>query len=189
MEPGAAVIYNVISIRQPWPWAIFNLDKDAENRSWNLPERYIGVPLLIHAGKSLDEAACRMLERDHGCNYATLKKLPRGGIVGALIFIGCTGSIGPESPWAEKGMRLQWWIGAAQGLPFHPCRGRLGFFSVEYPHEQAQTFEEKYVFGKASEMVGRFNATQKHLIKSFAERADAEYAAWNTLQLELAKKP
>ena len=159
------MIYNVISIRQPWPWAIFNLRKDAENRSWNLPERYIGVPLLIHAGKSLDEAACRMLERDYACSYATLKKLPRGGIVGALIFTGCSGCIGPESSWAEKGIRLQWWIGAVQELPFHQCRGRLGFFAADYPHAEAQAFEEKYVFGKAAAMVGHFQSEQNYRLR------------------------
>ena len=37
-----------LSLQPPWPYAIFHLEKDIENRNW--PTKYRG-PLLIHAGK------------------------------------------------------------------------------------------------------------------------------------------
>jgi len=40
----------IITIRQPWPFAMLTLGKDVENRSW--PTSYTG-PVLIHAGKAL----------------------------------------------------------------------------------------------------------------------------------------
>lgn len=32
-----------VSVRQPWAWLLLH-DKDVENRSWALPERYVGKP-------------------------------------------------------------------------------------------------------------------------------------------------
>lgn len=121
------MILPAISIMQPWPYAIFHLGKDCENRSWKLPKRFVGVPVLIHAGKTVDMLACAYLERDRDCCIPTRKNLPKGGIVGVVQFTGFTGCCGPDSEWAEKGLCLQWWIGAARELPFHPCKGRLVF--------------------------------------------------------------
>lgn len=39
----------MITVRQPWAWAIFHAGKDIENRTW----RYCG-PLLICAGRKTD---------------------------------------------------------------------------------------------------------------------------------------
>lgn len=47
--------FSVLSVMQPWPFAMFSLGKDVENRSWKLRQRYVGVPVLIHAGKKRDE--------------------------------------------------------------------------------------------------------------------------------------
>jgi ASCH domain len=41
----------VLTVRQPWAWAIFRAGKDIENRTWKT--NYRG-PLLIHAAGSLD---------------------------------------------------------------------------------------------------------------------------------------
>lgn len=42
-----------ITLRQPWPYAIFNLDKLIENRSWWW-SHLAGKDLAIHAGKEYD---------------------------------------------------------------------------------------------------------------------------------------
>ena len=42
-----------ISIRQPWAWAILYAGKDVENRTWQLPERFWGQDILLHAGQQL----------------------------------------------------------------------------------------------------------------------------------------
>ncbi|WP_371031254.1 hypothetical protein [Pseudoclavibacter sp. JSM 162008] len=44
----------VLTVRQPWAWAIIHGGKDVENRSRNLAGGYRG-PLAIHAGLSYDE--------------------------------------------------------------------------------------------------------------------------------------
>ena len=40
----------VLTVRQPWAWAIVNADKDVENRPRNIAGSYRG-PVAIHAGK------------------------------------------------------------------------------------------------------------------------------------------
>ncbi len=48
----------VISIKQPWAYAILNLGKDIENRTWTTPYR---GRLLIHASKSVCLGGMRFL--------------------------------------------------------------------------------------------------------------------------------
>ena len=56
-----------------------------------------------------------------------------GGIVGILIFGSCCADY--KSEWAERGF-YHWGIKTAmRGLAFHPCKGRLGFFEVDYPYD------------------------------------------------------
>jgi lambda repressor-like predicted transcriptional regulator len=42
-----------ISIRQPWAYAILNLGKNVENRTWLPPQRVIGKRIAIHVSKTL----------------------------------------------------------------------------------------------------------------------------------------
>ncbi|MEQ1713838.1 MAG: ASCH domain-containing protein, partial [Hyphomicrobium sp.] len=86
----------VLSIRQPYPWLIFNGGKSIENRSW--ATSYTG-PLLIHAGKALYPDAERI--RDWWNNLVStditgkypqmplLDDLPKGAIVGVAELAGC----------------------------------------------------------------------------------------------------
>ena len=128
------MIYPVISIRQPWAWAILNAGKDVENRTWCLPRQYVNTPVLIHAGKNVDKdavdfLACiglMMFEQPMPDTYQT------GGIVGALIFQG--EGTNRFSSWREEGLN-HWAIERAWPVPFHPCKGQLGFFRVDYPHD------------------------------------------------------
>ena len=46
------MLMRAISVRQPWAWLLLHKGKDVENRSWALPARYVGDPLLLHAGKT-----------------------------------------------------------------------------------------------------------------------------------------
>ncbi len=119
-----------ISIMQPWPYAIFRLGKDFENRSWRLPPQYDGVPVLIHAGKKMDKAAHVYLEWE--VKHVIPRDLPLGGIVGFVVFTIQCGRR-RSSAWAAEGLH-NWPIVASGELPFHACLGRLGFFKVNYPH-------------------------------------------------------
>ena len=132
-----------ISIRQPWAWLIVSGFKDVENRSWNLPERYIGRRVLIHASAkprfSLSEASGRLEEIQQRYGLPGVLHFPEegrgsGGIVGVVTFTGCDQLL-YTSPWAEPDLR-HWNTINAKPLPFFPVKGRLGFFNVEYPFRE-----------------------------------------------------
>ena len=78
------MILPTISIMQPWPYAIFHLGKDFENRSWRLPPQYDGVPVLIHTGKKVDKPGLMYLNLEAG--FTIPSDLPLGGIVGFAVF-------------------------------------------------------------------------------------------------------
>lgn len=121
-------ILPAISVRQPWAWAILHAGKNVENRSWSVPEKYLGRPLFLHAGKKR-EWECEKYLRD-ALGLDVPGHLPLGGIVGLVQF----GSVveSAASTWAERGMK-NWIITAAHPLVFHPCAGSLHFFMANYP--------------------------------------------------------
>ena len=43
-----------LTLQRPWPYAIFRLGKDFENRTWMPPASVIGQRIAIHAGKKWD---------------------------------------------------------------------------------------------------------------------------------------
>ena len=123
------MILPVISIRQPWPHAIFRLGKNVENRKWPIPEEMLKTRILIHAGKQVDKEALLYL-RTNGDD--TIDDLTIGGIVGIITFDRCTQN--NTSQWAEPEL-YHWNIQRAAPVRFFPCKGTLGFFDVDYPYE------------------------------------------------------
>lgn len=127
-----------LSFRQPWAWAIINVGKDIENRSW--PTRVRGR-VLIHASLKtsddefddcldlLDEIEPLRLEGKLGRRASAIhsKDARRGGIVGSVEIVDCVRT--SKSPWffGPFGFVLR----DAQPLPFIPCKGKLGFFRPE----------------------------------------------------------
>lgn len=125
----------VLSIRQPWAWAIIAAGKDIENRSW--PTKVRGR-VLIHAGlyvpdeadaeEMLDASGLRSADRATlaQCAYRSDLLRQRGGIVGSVEIVGCVTE--SESPWffGPFGFVLR----DPRALPFIPCRGKLGFFDA-----------------------------------------------------------
>lgn len=118
-----------LSIRQPWAWLIVNGYKPIENRSWRT---WFRGSLLIHAAKGMTRAEYE----DAASLCSTLKvslpafdELERGGIVGQAYLYDCLDH--SRSPWffGKYGFELA----DAKRLPFMPCKGRLGFFEVDYP--------------------------------------------------------
>ncbi len=53
----------ILTVRQPWAWAIIHGGKDVENRVRNIAGDYRG-PVLIHAALAVDEAADQAIHRD-----------------------------------------------------------------------------------------------------------------------------
>lgn len=131
-----------LAIRQPEAFLVVNGFKTIENRTWTLPERLIGKPILIHASKrptfnamDAQREICR--RGQSGEVYMAAQRglgTGEGGIVGMVTVLGCPK--GQANPWSEPGV-YNWMLAKGQPLPFYPCRGRLGLFKVEYPHTEA----------------------------------------------------
>lgn len=123
-----------LSIRQPWAWLICHAGKDVENRDW--PTRYRGH-VLVHASKTMTRddysACCIFISSMRGKwrlpDYDVLRH-ECGGIVGETHIIDCVTHSG--SPWfcGQYGFLLH----GSLPLPFHPCKGALRFFPLEYSY-------------------------------------------------------
>lgn len=121
-----------LSIRQPWAWAIMQIGKDIENRSW---ETLYRGPVAVHAAKG-----CTRYEYDDfirtvhtvslthpfpaGAVVPRLIDLPRGGIVGTVEIVDCV--MRSESPWFFG--RFGFVLRNPQPCAFIPVKGALGFF-------------------------------------------------------------
>lgn len=103
-----------------------DLPKRTENRSWPLPAKYIGVPVLLHAGKTGDRAAV----------LAGIQPGPdvRGAILAVVTFTGCHfDNDGCDNNCATWGHRqvFHWQIAddvIALNQPV-PAKGALGFWT------------------------------------------------------------
>jgi len=51
-----------LTVKRPWPLAFLRYGKRVENRGWRLPDRYLGVPIALHAGVGWDEEGARVVE-------------------------------------------------------------------------------------------------------------------------------
>jgi hypothetical protein len=116
----------VLSIRQPWSWAIIHAGKDIENRTWHTNFR---GEFLIHAGKGClsreYDDACEFIERVCDISVPSLGSLPRGGIVGKATLTDCVDH--SDSLWFEGDYGLV--LANAIEIPFVECKGKnLRFF-------------------------------------------------------------
>jgi hypothetical protein len=118
-----------ISIKQPWAWLIVNGLKDIENRDWITWER---GHVLIHAGKQFDNEGYAWIAEHMQSVFEQMpepNQYDMGGVVGECEIVDCV--VESTSPWFFGPFGFV--IRDAKPLPFMPCRGRLGFFEVEYP--------------------------------------------------------
>ncbi len=123
----------ILSIRQPWAWAIIYGGKDVENRTWktNFRGRF-----LVHASKTFDMEGWQWIAKNENRLWIqqSVYELPHyagacllgGGIVGSVEIIDCVTSHGSIWFAGPYGFVLK----NPQPLPFQPCKGRLGFFEV-----------------------------------------------------------
>jgi len=97
----------VLTVKQPWAWAIIHAEKDVENRSRNLAGSYRG-PVAIHAGLGFDQGnmASHAHKRAHGTETPTY--LAFGAIIGVVDLVAvhfwdeCLEGVFGCSPWAES---------------------------------------------------------------------------------------
>ena len=126
-------IRKALSIKQPWAWAILQLGKDVENRTWSTNFRGF---FLIHASKTLDKKGYEYLEwviSQHPTKN-NIHKLPQpkefkvGGIVGFAEIIDC--SLRKQSSWHNEGA-YGFYLRNQTSIPFMPMKGKLGFFYAD----------------------------------------------------------
>ena len=143
--------HSILSIQQPWAWAIVNGWKPIENRTWR--SNHYGL-LLIHAGKrELREDVEDVLEvvsEQAGLEFVELEERYElekvlGAIVGLCVMRGCTSSQEEaerilRSPAPEAARNVERWWGGAYGFLLTdaeplaapvPLRGRLGIWRQE----------------------------------------------------------
>lgn len=143
--------YPVLSIRQPWAWFIVNGWKPIENRTWKIPQKYIDVPVLIHAGKYFNASEIVDIFKDVKAQEIDTSRIGRtlvslndikaqcGGIVGMAVFLECVQN--STSLWAnQEPGTWHWCIAKSRPLKFFPCKGMLGFFQVDYPYVMPEGF-------------------------------------------------
>lgn len=99
MKPTPGKIYKVLSVRQPWAWAIMYASKDVENRSRYFSHR---GELLIHASAGLTrreyDEACIFIGRITVQPIPPYAQMQRGVILGSVDVAGCTNH-SSCSPW------------------------------------------------------------------------------------------
>lgn len=122
----------ILTVRQPWAWAIIHAEKDIENRQRSLGG-YRG-PVAIHAGLQVDEDPT---ERESWTTLADAlmlrpdahSEMPRGAILGVADLVGVHEDDSAEcyycSGWADYG----WHHVLAHPRPLSepiPFKGALG---------------------------------------------------------------
>lgn len=118
----------LLSIRQPWAWAIVQGGKDVENRSY--PTRYRGT-VLIHASKGCTRAeyeeACESIAEIAHLTPPPLTGIERGGIIGKAVIGACVAN--HPSPWffGPWGFVLT----DVQPVLFKPFKGGLGLVKMQ----------------------------------------------------------
>lgn len=115
-------VMKVLSIQQPWAWAICNAGKDIENRNW--PTNFRGK-FLVHTGKKIDIDGYHFIRSNFNIEPPHRKIIERGGIVGEAEIVNCA-----------KAHESKWFFGPfgfvlrnQKPLPFVPLKGQLGFFN------------------------------------------------------------
>jgi hypothetical protein len=125
----------ILTVRQPWAWAIIHGGKDIENRTW--PVDYRG-PVIIHAGRAFDDEGFDLVHKlcdevpDHDLFWSS-----RGKIIGRVDIVDCVKDY--SSLWAETGDRVWNWVLANPVPARHSLtvRGQLGLRTVGDGWERA----------------------------------------------------
>ena len=145
-----------LSLTQPWPWIILNLDKDVENRVWSTKHR---GPFLLHAAKGSPERAWfdayQFVADRIGVDAALsipkwrrggTEALPLGGVVGVATIHDV---IAPCAGWIDNVYRncsRVWHMHDQHGfllrdvrpLAFLAVPGRQRWFNVKHPDVESQ---------------------------------------------------
>ncbi len=122
----------ILTVRQPWTWALIHGGKDVENRNRNIAGDYRG-PVAIHAGLTYDHHATLWMP---GSGHPSIETIAPtyGTIIGTAELVGVHHASDPThscharicSAWAEAGV---WHLEFADPRPLRdpiPYKGALG---------------------------------------------------------------
>lgn len=132
----------ILTVRQPWAWAIIHGGKDVENRVRNIAGDYRG-PVAIHAGMAWDDAGGEAVWRITGVEMPPFESSGLWDVHGAILGVVNLWAVHPDadngnccphrptggpggSPWAE---RDAWHLCLTHARPLAepiPYRGALG---------------------------------------------------------------
>ncbi len=114
-----------LSLRNPWPYAIFHLEKDFENRPWSSNHR---GPLLIHTSKTWDQRGYEFLTGQFMDEWVPSKDHHVfGAIVGRVEVIDCLDDADSRWFYGPFGLELANPVEFKKPIPW---RGQLGLFDV-----------------------------------------------------------
>lgn len=127
----------VLTVRQPWAWAIVHGGKDVENRTRNIAGSYRG-PVAIHAGLAKFEQhnmASRALRAAHGTEVDA--RILYGAVIGVADLVDVHTVCGPPFPGGEWPTCSPWAMSDHHHLVLAnprplarpiPTKGRLGLW-------------------------------------------------------------
>jgi hypothetical protein len=112
--------YRILTVRQPWAWALVTGRKDVENRTWKT--NYRGL-LFVHAAQKPD--------RDAAVTTKVPAHLPLSAVVGSVHLVDVVQH--HQSQWAEPQL-WHWVVDSPREFdePI-PMPGRLGLWRVVLP--------------------------------------------------------
>jgi hypothetical protein len=125
-----------LSLKQPWPWVIFTLGKNIENRT-----KFLGLPkgiFYIHVSASETPAYFRgaliwMLQRNLLSRMPPPSDIIRGAIVGrARVERILRPTPTPTETWHMADC-FGYVLVDVEPIPPVPCKGKLGFWKIPSP--------------------------------------------------------
>ncbi len=138
-----------LSLKQHWLYAITDLDKRIENRSWPPWLDIIGERIALHASKKLDINSKAEIYRISGITVPD--HTPQGVIVATAVIRGYVESGGSSDKWffGDYGWILESVIKLDTPLK---CKGMLGLWDV--PHDiEAEIKRQLFRDGVAREQL------------------------------------
>lgn len=156
IEATEQLITHALTIQPLFVWEIQNSYKDAEYRSWALPEQHKNKWIALHSGKKLPTQQELAEVEKHVADFTGNKDfklratdLVRGAIVGFICFV----DDAPDEASNNESDR-EWLIGSY----YHrletpiPCNGQLGFWrlseDVLEQIDQSITTEVEFAWAK-----------------------------------------
>ena len=129
-----------LSIKQPWVFAITDLGKRVENRTWPPPLYVIGEYIAIHASKGIDSNGYPAVVRISGGAPPIMDEIVCGAIVATARIVGWLDEKGRgnlidpsqghmvDDPWFMG--PIGWLLDDVRKVGAYECKGRLGLWNV-----------------------------------------------------------